>query len=55
MKKVRFWLETGFNCADTNEVVEYEDDVTEEEIQEDLETWVSSMISSGYGYVEDDD
>lgn len=39
MKKVKFYIDTGFVGSEIEEIREYEDDVTEEEIEQDLEFW----------------
>lgn len=53
MKKVKFYIDTGFVGCDIEEIMEYEDDVTEEEIEEDLECWKDERIN--YGYLNEDE
>ena len=40
----------GLNYADCGEIVEFDDDVTEEEISEAYEEWVLEQASGWYYY-----
>ena len=48
MKKVVFRLDTGFSGADCWVEWEYPDNVTDEELQEDLEDWLNCQIDYYY-------
>lgn len=40
MKKIHFYLGIGFSTVCHDEVVEFEDNATEEEIEEEFDDWV---------------
>ena len=46
--KIKFWIDAD------EEVIELDDDATEEEIQDEFEMWFSGCISSGWYVTEDD-
>lgn len=48
MRKIKFYLETGFVGATHTEIVEYEDNTEDSEIEDDLEMWKESCISYGW-------
>lgn len=52
MKKIRFWAETGYVGATYEDIVEYPDDVTEEELDRDADEWITNYIEYGYHEVE---
>lgn len=54
MKKVKFWASNGY-YPDREEIVEYDDDVTDEEIDNDYESWYGNVIESGWHFVEDEE
>lgn len=47
MKKVRFTLSIGFACGEHEEIMEYEDDATDKEIDEDWSDWAWNYIDGG--------
>lgn len=44
MKKIHFYISTGFATAEYNDIVEFDDNVTEEELDEYLDEFVNSHI-----------
>lgn len=44
MRKVYFYLGTGFPGASFKEYVEFSNDTTDEEIQEEYESWVNDRL-----------
>lgn len=44
MKRVRFYIDSGYVGAERYIVVEFEDDTTDEEIEECHQDWVSQYI-----------
>lgn len=53
MKKIKFYLDTGFAGCSHEEVFEYEDNVSEEEINEDFEMWKNDRLDASWWEVED--
>lgn len=53
MKKVHFHLGCGIAGADHDEIFEYEDDVSGEEINEDLEDWCCNILDKSW-WIEDE-
>ena len=52
MKKIRFYLNSGYVGAQREEIFEFEDDVTMDEIQEAFDTWLTNF-DMGWLEVED--
>lgn len=50
MKKVHFHISTGFYGATYDDVEEFDDDVTEEELYDYLEAFVNNNIESSWWY-----
>lgn len=48
MRKVKFYLETGYVGCVFEDIREYPDDVSEEEIESDLDEWKENQISYGW-------
>lgn len=44
MKKIEFGFHWGIQSIPSKEIFEYEDDVTDEEIQQDFEDWIWNEI-----------
>lgn len=44
IEKVKFYLGTGFAGCEREEIFEYDDDVTEGEIDEDFECWKNDIL-----------
>ena len=53
VKKVQFYLGIGYPGADHKEIVEFEDNVTDEEIDEYLNEWASNYIDYGWNILDD--
>lgn len=53
MKRVKVWINTGFAGAKHQDVFEFEDDATEEEIEADVLDWVFNKIEHGWEVIED--
>ena len=45
--KVEFTLSTGFAAARRIEIFDYDDDVTDEELDEDWKDWIWNYIDGG--------
>jgi len=46
--KIRFWIDADY------EVIEFDDDVTEEEIETEFDNWFDGCVASGWSIEEDD-
>lgn len=46
MKKVKFYLGTGFAGCSHEEIMEYEDDTPNEVIEEDFELWKNNKLDA---------
>lgn len=46
MKKVKFYLGTGFSGCDHEEIFEYEDDTPDDVIDEDFEDWKNGKLDA---------
>jgi len=46
--KVTFTLSIGYSNAKRKEVVEYEDDVTDEELEKDWQDWSANYIDGSF-------
>lgn len=53
MKKVEFYLGIGYVGADYKEILEFEDDTTDEEIEECFKDWSDNYIDRGWNVLED--
>ena len=53
MKRIKFYLGTGFAGCFHEGVFEYEDNVSEEEINEDFEMWKNDRLDSYWWELED--
>lgn len=53
MKKVKFYLGTGFAGAAHEEIVEFDDNVTVEEIQEAFYEWYEDKLDPSWWYIEE--
>jgi len=52
MKQIRFYLDSGYVGAKKEEIVEFDDDVTMDEIQEAFDLWLGNF-DMGWHEVED--
>ena len=48
MRKVKFYLGTGFACSAHEEVMEFDDDTTDEEISEILHDWYEGKLDASW-------
>lgn len=48
MKRIKFFLGIGFRNANQEEIMEFEDDATDEEIDETFEDWKSNYIDASW-------
>jgi hypothetical protein len=46
--KVTFYYGIGFANASHEETFDYEDDVTDQELQQDFDDWVSNFVDGGF-------
>lgn len=46
MKKIKFYLGTGYAGCSYEEIFEYEGDVSEEEINDDFELWKNDKLDA---------
>lgn len=53
MKKVKFYLSIGFQDASYEEIIEFEDDITREEIEEEFQDWKNGYIDMGWHDMEE--
>lgn len=53
MKRIKFSMNAGVLGADYEDIMEYPDDITEEGITEELETWVWEHVSCDWEELED--
>lgn len=44
MRKVRFYLGTGYAGADYEEIMDFPDGTTDEEIEEEYESWKNDKL-----------
>ena len=51
MKKFKFYVDTGFVGSQREDTFEFDDDVTEEEINETFEGWVWETINAEWSEV----
>lgn|GEM_PF-1615501 len=48
MRKIKFHISIGLAGAEQEEIVEFEDDVTGEEIEDSFQDWKSDYIDAGW-------
>ena len=53
MKKVEFYLGIGYVGSDYKDILEFEDDTTDEEIEECFKDWADNYIDCGWNVLED--
>ena len=54
MKKVRFHINTGYADAEYDDVEEFDDNVSEEELDEYLEDFASNNIESSWRFEDEE-
>lgn len=55
MKRIHFHLGTGINGADHDEIVEFEDDATDKEIDDALHDWMANYLDAGWWPADEDE
>ena len=53
MRKIKLWVETGYVGANYEEIIEVDDDATDEEIDEEARMFLFDNISYGYQEVDE--
>lgn len=53
MRKVKFYLGTGFASAAHEEVMEFDDDTTDEEISENFRDWYKEKLDASWWNIEE--
>ena len=53
MRKIKLWVETGYVGANYEEIIEVDDDATDEEIDEEARRFLFDNISYGYQEVDE--
>ena len=53
MRKVKFYLGTGFSGAVHQEIMEFEDGTTDEEVNEEYEQWKNDHLDASWWDVEE--
>ena len=48
MRKIKLWIETGFVGGDFEEIIEVDDNATDEEIWEEADIFLAEHISHGW-------
>ena len=48
MKRVKFYCDIGYVGCEKEEIVEYEDDVSEKDIDADFQDWLWNNIDAGW-------
>lgn len=55
MRRIKVWVDTGTMGSDKEEIIEVEDDATEEDIKKEAEECIYNMINSGWCEIDEDD
>ena len=53
MKKVKAWLSIGYAGASREEIFEFDDDASEEEMEADIKDWAFNYIEWGFSPLAD--
>jgi hypothetical protein len=51
MKQVKFKVGTKYVGSDVEEIIDFEDDITTEEIETTLDEWINENIKASWDYV----
>ncbi len=54
LRRVKFYLGTGFSCSSYEEVMEFDDDATDEEISECHRDWYEGKLDASWWDIEGD-
>lgn len=55
MKKIKFYCDTGYIGSDVEEIFEYSDNTTEDEIERDFFLWLDNYVSCGWSEYNEED
>lgn len=55
MKRIRFWMHSGYIGSDEEEIMEFPDDATEDEIEDEVGIWFWENFGGGFGWEEIDE
>ena len=55
MRKIRIWVDTGFCNAMHEDIFEFEDDATDEEIEDESKVFLFNSIEYGWEDYEDEE
>jgi hypothetical protein len=55
MRKIRIWVDTGFCNATHEDIFEFKDDTTDEEIEDEARTFLFNSIEYGWEDYEEDE
>lgn len=55
MRKIKFYLGTGFYGCDHEETFEFPDDLSDEEIEEEYKDWVDNRLDRSWYEIIDED
>lgn len=53
MRKIKLWVDTGFVCAEHEEIIEVEDDCTDKELEEIARDYMFECIEYGWHEVDE--
>lgn len=53
MRKIKFHLNTGYAGCLHEDILEFEDDITEEQIEYELEQWANDQIDAWWEEIEE--
>lgn len=48
MRKVKFYLGTGYPSSNHEEIMEFDDDITDEEIEEEYQIWKEEKLDGSW-------
>ena len=54
MRKISFWINTGFAGCDYEETMEFDDSITDEQLDEEAKIFLTNNIDFGWCEVQDD-
>lgn len=53
MRKISFWINTGFAGCDYEETMEFDDSITDEQLDEEAKIFLTNNIDFGWCEVQD--
>ena len=48
MKYIKFYASLGYCNADEEDIIKYENDITNQEIEDDWKEWINGVLDSGW-------